>query len=106
LSEQRRLRSELRQGLHQFLMSMYMSYTETMGQDEAKDIILQVIEEEYKYFSPDGVETKSATDVLADKIQELTDKMETIKDFDSQVYYAEKIDALQAAFDVFKLKIS
>jgi polyhydroxyalkanoate synthesis regulator phasin len=106
LSEQRRLRSELRQGLHQFLMSMYMSYTETMGQDEAKEIVLQVIEEEYKYFSPDGMQTKSAKDVLTDKIQELTDKLETIKDFDSQVYYAEKIDALQAALEAFEMKIS
>jgi predicted RNA-binding protein with EMAP domain len=99
MSEQRRVRSELRQGLHQFLMQLYMSYSETQGADEAKKLVLEALEEQYQYFSPDGVQKTSAKDVLTDKIKELTDKMEDLKDYDMQLYYAEKVDALQAALD-------
>jgi len=35
MSDQRKARAELRQGLHQFLMQLYFSYTESMGKEEA-----------------------------------------------------------------------
>jgi hypothetical protein len=106
MSEQRKYRSELRQGLHQFLMQLYMSFSESMGQDEAKKLVLECIEEQYEYFKPESMETTSAKDALTDKIKELTDKMETISDYDIQLYYAEKIDALNAALDALDFKIS
>lgn len=106
MSEQRRYRSELKQGLHQFLMQLYVSYSENHSPDEAKKIIVECIEEEYNYFHPSGLQETSAKDALTDKIQELTDKMESIKDYDMQVYYAEKVDALRAALDALDFKIS
>lgn len=107
LSEQRRLRAELKQGLHQYLMGMYMSYTESQGPDEAKQLVLQIIEEEYQYFSPEGIKTTSAKDVLTEKAQELTDKMESLKgDYDMQIWYAEKLDAVNAALDVIEQNFS
>lgn len=78
---------------------MYVSYTESQGQDEAKQLILEIIEEEYQYFSPDGISKSSTKEELARKIEELTGKMETAADYDMQVYYAEKVDALQMALD-------
>ena len=76
-----------------------MSYTETKGQDEAKKLVSEIIEEQYQYFNPDGIQESSTKEVLADKIKQLTDKMESITDYDMQVYYAEKVDALQTAID-------
>jgi len=80
-------------------MQMYVSYTETQGQDEAKKLILEIIEEQYGYFSPDSISKSSAKEELTSKIEELTGKMETASDYDMQVYYAEKVDALQMALD-------
>ena len=106
MSEQRRMRSQLKQGLHQYLMQMYTSYTESMGQDEAMKLILEVIEEQYKYFSPATIRSTSVKDVLTARIDELTDKMEATKDLDTQAYLAEKVDALHAALDALEIKIS
>lgn len=106
MSEQRRVRAELKQGLHQYLMGMYMSYTESQGLDEAKKLVLEIIEEEYQYFSPDGIKTISAKDVLTEKAKELTDKMESVTDYDQQIWYAEKLDALNAALDIMTQEFS
>ena len=106
MSEQRRLRSELRQGLHQFLMQMYTAYTSTMTEEEAKELIQSIIEEQYEYFSTEKIQALSAKEALAEKVQELTDKIESVKDYDTQLYYAEKIDVLQTALEVLDFKIS
>lgn len=107
MSEQRRIRSELKQGLHQYLMGMYMSYSENHGQDEAKQLVSQVMEEEYQYFSSTGLKTTSAQDVLTEKMEELTDKMESVGgDYDTQLWYAEKLDTLSAARAIIEEKIS
>lgn len=39
MSTQRRLRSELKQGLHQFMMSLYNSYLQTLPHEEAVEQI-------------------------------------------------------------------
>lgn len=105
MSEQRRTRAELRQGLHQFLMQIYMSYTETMSQDDAKKVILSVIEEQYEYFSPDSIAMSSTKQVLISRIQELTEKMDAAGDFDTEIYLAEKVDSLQTALDILDIDI-
>lgn len=87
-------------------MSLYVSYTESQGQDEAKELVLEAIEEQYQYFSPDTLNKASAKDVLTDKIKELSSKIEECGDFDSQVYYAEKVDALQLALEVLDYDIT
>ena len=104
MSEQRRVRSELKQGLHQFLMQLYMSYTETKGQDEAKKLVMEVLEEQYRYFSQNGIAESSMKEVLTNKIHELTVKMESVGDYDEQIYFSEKIDVLQAAMGILDSK--
>jgi len=48
MSDQRKARAELRQGLHQFLMQLYFSYTESMGKEEATKAVQEVLTEQYQ----------------------------------------------------------
>lgn len=105
MSEQRRLRSELRQGLHQFLMQMYASYGESNGPDLAREIIKECVEEQYKYFSNDTLHEKDAKELLKEKIEVLTKKLSEAKDFDTQIYYSEKIDTLSAAIEILDTNV-
>lgn len=100
MSDQRKMRSELRQGLHQFLMQIYESYTQTLSQEDAKKVVSECIEEQYKYFFAEGLKNNSAKDALTAKLQELTNKLSESTTFDSQMYYAEKIDSLNAAIEI------
>lgn len=106
MSEQRKYRAELKQGLYQFLMQLYTSYAESHGQDEAKKLVSECIEEQYRYFSPDGIQKSSVKEELSSKIEELTHQLESCKDFDTQIYYAEKVDVLQAALEALDFTIS
>jgi polyhydroxyalkanoate synthesis regulator phasin len=106
MSDQRKERAELKQGLHQFLMQLYVNYSQSLGRDEAKALVQECIDEEYKYFNPEGLKKNSAKEELSAKIKELTDKVDSTRDYDTQLYYAEKIDALQAALDALEIKIS
>lgn len=106
MSDQRKYRAELKQGLHQFLMQMYMSYSESMGQEEAREILSECIEEEYEYFNQSSVNKSSVKEALSAKIQELTDKVNSTKDYDAQMFYAEKVDALEAALEALDYQIS
>lgn len=99
------MRSELKQGLHQFLMQMYMSYIESMDGQEAKDLIADCIEEQYEFFSNDALNSKGAKETLQEKIDELTKKFGEAKDFDTQMYYSEKIDSLSAAIEILNASI-
>lgn len=106
MSDQRKVRAELKQGLHQFLMQLYVSYSESESINEAKELVLECIEEEYEYFNPNTtLKSSSAKEELSAKIQEIVDKIDSSSDYDTQLYYAEKVDALQAAIDVLDLKI-
>lgn len=51
MSEQRKLRTELKQGLHQFLMTLYHSYTQSMSHEDALQEIAKCIREEHEYFT-------------------------------------------------------
>jgi hypothetical protein len=105
MSEQRRYRKELRQGLHQFLMQIYMAYLETHEEDKAKELVREVMIEQFTYFSSTNITVNQATETLLTKVNTLTEKMNTMKEFDSQLYYAEKIDALNEAISILETKI-
>jgi uncharacterized coiled-coil DUF342 family protein len=105
LSEQRKIRSELRQGLHQFLMQMYTSYLQTNGEDEAKEIVLESIKEQYEYFAKEKLSSHTAKETLEEKVEILTEKFKSSKDFDTQMYYSEKIDSLNAAIEILDTNI-
>lgn len=106
MSEQRKHRKELRQGLHQFLMQMYMSYLESHSESDAKEIVKEVMVEQFKYFSADDIAVDQTKKTLSIKVQELTDKMNGMTDYDAQLYYAEKIDALNEAIGILDTKIA
>lgn len=102
MSDQRKYRSELRQGLHQFLMQLYMSYMENHSEDDAKRIISEEIERQYQYFSPEGIQVNSAEEAIKNKIAEISQVLEDTSDYDTQLYYAEKVDSLSAALEILK----
>lgn len=103
MSEQRRKRQELRQGFHQFAMSMYQSYLETHSEDEAKSMVADAIKEQLGLFMADdatfGLSVKS---VINKKLEELTKGFEQASDYDSQMYLSEKIDTLTAALAILE----
>lgn len=106
MSEQRRYRKELRQGLHQFLMQIYMAYLETHSEDEAKELVKEVMTEQFKYFSSEDITVDQTKETLSTKVHELTDKMNSMGDYDGQLYYAEKIDALNEAITILETQIA
>lgn len=63
MSNQRRMRAELKQGLHQFLMSLYGSYTQSLGHEDAVQQIAACLEEEYKYFTKQAVQQEQSLDL-------------------------------------------
>ena len=79
-----------------------MSYLENMTEDEAKKLVCECIEEQYSYFSSHNVEHNSVREVLEEKIQEFNKMIEQSSDYDMQMYYAEKVDALQSAMDIME----
>lgn len=101
MSDQRKMRSELKQGLHQFLMQLYTFYSQTMSEDDAKKAVAECIQEQYQYFFPEGIDNNQTKEALTDKVKELTDKLNESRTFDSQMYYAERIDSLTAVIELF-----
>lgn len=103
MSELRRLRSETKQGLHQFLMRLYTSYLETMSETEAKETIQEILKEQYDFFGTGDLSTHSTKEALTVLKEELTNKMESSKGFDEQMWYAEKVDALQVTIETLDM---
>lgn len=95
MSEQRRLRNETRQGLHQFLMRLYMSYLETMNEQEAKQLIREVLEEQYQHFGDDSLVQGSPKETLTELLETLKTRLENCSDFDEQMRYTEQMDAIE-----------
>ncbi len=104
MSEQRRVRAEIKQGMHQYLMHMYMSYLQSHNEDEAKALVQEVLQEELQHFNLESVSATSAKEELLSKVSELKSKLEKASDYDSQMYYAEQIDALESSIEILTLK--
>lgn len=85
-------------------MQMYTSYAENHKQLDAKILMLEVIEEEYKFFSSEALAEGTARQSLDSKITELQTKLSKTSDYDTQMYYAEKIDLLQSAIEILQTK--
>ncbi|UNY39996.1 hypothetical protein KLEB273_gp146 [Bacillus phage vB_BauM_KLEB27-3] len=105
MSETRKVRSELRQALHQILMSLYQEYRLTNGDDESRKLIIDSLNEQYELF---GSESKNEYDlsikVLQKKIQELKTKLDSSKDHETSMYHAEQIDILEESIRILKIK--
>lgn len=103
MSEQRRSRQELRQGLHQFVMLMYQSYLESQTEDEAKSLVADAIKEQLRLFM--GSTSSGETEELVQKkLGELDKELKGAESYDEQMYFAEKIDTLQQALEILGLK--
>lgn len=103
MSEQRKMRAELRQGLHQFLMQLYVSYTQTMNKREAVDCISEVMKEEHEYFT--GAELPDSSGVF-EELTELSKsyeaKAKTTNDYNEQLTYYSKVEAISDVLDILK----
>lgn len=101
MSEQRRLRSELKQGLHQFMMTLYNSYTQTLSHEESIVQISKCLVEEYEYFNKESMKKEAPLD-LADQIRELETFAKTEKDPTEQHTIYEHVEILISAQEVLK----
>lgn len=82
-------------------MSLYISYTENMNEEDAKKLVLNAIEEQYAYFSQQSLSSSLVQEALTEKITQLKNEIDSADDYDTQMYIAEKVDALEAAMRVF-----
>jgi conjugal transfer/entry exclusion protein len=103
MSDVRKMRQELRQGLHQYLMQLYQSYLTTVGEEEAKKIVSEEIKSQYEFFTGETIASDTTLDVLRQKRSEMKALMNKETDYDGQLFYAEKMDALDAAIEVLTL---
>ena len=83
-------------------MQMYESYLESQTEEEAKKMVADIIEEYYRYFSPETLVKKDVIQVIEKKIKSFTALLNQQADYDHQLYYAEKIDALEEALHILK----
>ena len=99
MSEQRKMRAELRQGLHQFLMQLFFSYSQTLDKQAATEQIAEVLKEQYEYFTGIGMPTQSDSE-----IKELASKLEkqasATTDFELQMRYLEDMETLLKAHEI------
>lgn len=103
MSEQRRLRAELKQGLHQFLMTLYMSYKETASHDESLTNVREVIEEELKYFSDPSKSVNTSKEKeksLTDYILSLEKKATKEENHDIQFQLHQELETLMSAQEI------
>lgn len=99
MSEQRKLRSEIKQGLHQFLMTLYHSYKKTMSHDDAIGEIKRCIEEEYEYFTKIPLQTNPSNN-LTSLIKTLEKNAKYEKDPQRQMALYEDLETLMSAQEI------
>ena len=101
MSEQRKMRAELRQGLHQFLMQLYLSYTQTLDKKQVIEQISGVLKEEHEYFT--GQTLSMPADVGATLKEIATDyekKARTSTSYEEQMQYSEDMESLMKAYEI------
>lgn len=83
-------------------MQLYASYLDTLTEEEAKQVVAEEIKEQYQLFSGEGIEASMVLRVLREKHQEVEELMKKQVDYDGQLFYAEKLDALNSAIEVLE----
>lgn len=101
MSEQRKMRADLRQGLHQFLMQLFFSYNQTMDKKMVVEQIAEILNEQHQYFT--GVEMKGSSTTI-EELEELAKKYEqkakSSAEYEEQMRYHEDLDILLKARDI------
>lgn len=99
MSNQRRMRAELRQGLHQFLMQLFFSYSESLGKQEAMDMILEVLDEQYTYFAG---ESKPKASTLSDTARQIEAEARDCQSYDEQMRLYDYVETLVKAQEILE----
>ncbi|MFE4029260.1 hypothetical protein ACFX4N_24220 [Priestia sp. YIM B13551] len=99
MSDQRRMRAELKQGLHQFLMTLYKSYLQTLPHEVAVEQISSCLEEEYEYFSKQSIQKENPLDFTT-HIQQIETLARKEKDSVKQHELYEELEALVNAQEI------
>ncbi|MGK0536242.1 hypothetical protein [Bacillus sp. 'calajunan'] len=85
MSDQRRLRSELKQGLHQFTMTLYNSYRQTLSHDKSVEQISNCLIEEYEYLTKQVMKQEKTFNLgsLVEKVEKRAkDEKDPVKQFE------------------------
>ncbi|MES9681668.1 hypothetical protein ABWK22_01885 [Gottfriedia acidiceleris] len=101
MSEQRRFRSELKQGLHQFLMTLYNSYRQTLPHEEAVEQVSTCLVEEFEYFTKQPMKQEKSLD-LATLIKDVEKLARAERDSAKQFKLYEDVEALVQAKEVLE----
>lgn len=101
MSEQRRIRAELKQGLHQFLMTLYNSYRQTLPHEEAVEQISICLKEEIEYFTKQPLEQEKSLD-LDGFIQEIEKRARAERDSVKQYELYEDVENLVHAKEILQ----
>lgn len=103
MSEQRKMRAELRQGLHQFLMQLYFSYTQTLNKKEAVQQIAEVLSEQYEYFIGTAMNTSTGTEDELTKLLSTLEKKanQAVAEYD-RMNIIQQYEAVQVTLEVLK----
>lgn len=99
MSTQRRLRSELKQGLHQFLMGLYNSYLQTLPHEEAVEQISICLTEEFKYFTKQAMKQEESLD-LGSLINKVEKRARSERDSAKQFGLYEDVEVLVRAQEI------
>jgi len=100
MSDQRKRRQEIKQGLHQFLMELYFSYEENHSPEEARRKVASYLEEQYQIFADASIQQQQVKERLSRKIHELRENLSRTQDYDTQMYLEEKIEVLSEAIRI------
>ena len=102
MSQQRRMRAELKQGLHQFLMSLYKSYSESLNHEQAVEQIGQCIKEEFEYFTKESLSEENSSFDFNTIIQQLEKLARKELDAYKQMELYTKIETLSSAQEIIQ----
>lgn len=102
MSDQRRVRAELTQGLHQFLMSIYHSYQETLSHEDAVNIIGEKLKEEYTFFTKEEINPKNNGVDISEFISKVNELMKEEHDPERQYQMHQDLETLLSVKDILK----
>ena len=100
MSEQRRLRSELKQGLHQFLMTLYNSYRQTNNHEASVEQLASCLSEEYEYFTKEKLNKENTSSNLQPLITELEQRARRERDSSEQYALYQDMETLVNAQEI------
>lgn len=103
MSNQRKVRAELNQGLHQFLMTIYKSYRESLSHESAVEQIAEKLKEQYEYFTNKSLEESEEEPLsLKAHIEKLEILMRNEMDPSRQYSIHEDLEVLLEADSILK----